>query len=411
MEVESVVNLNEIVLGRFLSQIDNVSDVFDSNKMPISEADAIKIGRIFRKLSLENTPLMEHSKRVSDKDFGEAISKLLIFLVALNNNGKLPQAKNPTADFELNQELSEAQIAEKINQLLQTYAMNKTSLFGILPLGVYMNIFSWHPLTPKLDDQKLGIIEENREALYNVFSRLSFLDSIDQTEDAFTAFQQKAVDDILHLRVLGNNHILLRTQFDTLRTFLRNHLVELRDRKIQVELLGKTGINNSFSEDDKSEIAFMYEMAEEYLTEFSPIKVITIPTKGSFVNTTQTIQTVDSRVDTKAKENDVVIYFGCANALNRQFLDIAKYNREQGQFSNSFFTACGGYEVAERDLRSFAELHIEREAKFKVAAKKFIRLKEANLCTELAKGYYTSCQIERVKAQQESKKDPVSTSF
>jgi len=409
------VNLNEIVSGRFLSlQISNIRDIFDTSKVSFSKDDSKKMGKIFKKMNLlEETPLAEYVRKVNIEEFGEAISRLLMFIVALNNGNKLPQSKNRNTDFELNQnldDLDDMQIMSKINQLFQKNAMNKTWFFGILPLGVYMNLFSFHPLTPKLDEAKLETIEENKEALYDIFIKLGLFNSLNQTEEACGEFIKKPDGRTLHLRVLGTNHILLRTQFNALKIFLETHQ-ELKNKNIKIELLGKTGTNNSFGEDDKSEITVMQEMAKEYLPDFPLEKIISVTTKGNFVNTVQTIQTADLLEASKINEGDVVLYFGCASALNRQFLDITNYI--QGQKNNnypSYFTACGGYSALEEDLKIFTESYKDKEVRFQKAAKVFERLKGSNLLTELGKGCYTSFQNKIIAEKEKAKQQETSSS-
>ncbi|HSQ98266.1 MAG TPA: hypothetical protein VLL98_06170 [Rickettsiales bacterium] len=53
---------------------------------------------------------------------GKSISKLLMFLIALNNDNKLPQSKNLNTDFELNKILDNTQISDGINRQKKTKA-------------------------------------------------------------------------------------------------------------------------------------------------------------------------------------------------------------------------------------------------------------------------------------------------
>ena len=270
---------------------------------------------------------------------------LLSMMMSLNGN-KLKNVFTVDGNNEINfnyQILKNKSASDIFVDLTQKNFMYNKKILNIFPIRHLI-----------INKSKIKELERYGDLFEKCFDSLQIHKS--EEYDANEIINNLKKGEELKLRILGTNHIFLKTEFNAVQKFL-NKVPQNLQQQITVELLSKTGVNRAFREDSEPEIDIMKKMASKYLNKYNvSIQPITF---GKHANTLGTIVAADRLDALSNPEKTSILYFLCPNALNRQIYDIELHNLKNGYgtrysaTSNKiYFDGCGGYEQLEKDIKA-----------------------------------------------------------
>ena len=284
-------------------------------------------------------------KKTADYEQEKNFLGLLSMTMSLNGN-KLKDAFMVDGNNEINlnyRALKDKSASDIFVDLTQKNFMYNKKILNLIPIRHLI-----------INKSKLKELETYKDLFEKCFDSLQIHKS--ETYDVNEIINNLKKGEELKLRVLGTNHIFLKTEFNAVKKFLDKVPENLRSQ-ITVELLSKTGTNRSFREDDKPEIEIMKKMAKKHLSAYNvAIQPVTF---GKHANTLGTIVAADKLDSLNDPEKTSTLYFLCPNALNRQIYDIELHNLKNGYGTRHsatskkiYFDGCGGYEQLEKDIQA-----------------------------------------------------------
>ena len=307
--------------------------------------------------------------------------QLILFSLKLNNNNKYFKVNNSGKIVLKNKFLFfKRHIDIKlINTIMQNNFFDHVKLFNFINIAI----------KPINNSKKINIIKKYSKNLNDCFKKLGIYKILQTKEQdinfILNVFEQNQNSKIT-IRLYGSNHIILDTMVRQLDIFLhklnKNHNINKYKNRINIELLGQTGINNYYKEDNKSEIEIMKQKTK-YLKDLG-WNIIIIPTEG-IVGTIKTIKTANKNKNIYNNE-EYFFHFLCPNTLNRQKINIIEnliqskeklkkdnkniQNIKEYIYKHNYFDNCGGYIKLEKDL-----LEKEQQLKLEIDNKTYINIK------------------------------------
>ncbi len=287
-------------------------------------------------------------KKTADYEQEKNFLGLLSMTMSLNGN-KLKDAFMVDGNNEINlnyRALKDKSASDIFVDLTQKNFMYNKKILNLIPIRHLI-----------INKSKLKELETYKDLFEKCFDSLQIHKS--ETYDVNEIINNLKKGEELKLRVLGTNHIFLKTEFNAVKKFLDKVPENLRSQ-ITVELLSKTGTNRSFREDDKPEIEIMKKMAKKHLSKYNvAIQPVTF---GKHANTLGTIVAADKLDSLNDPEKTSTLYFLCPNALNRQIYDIELHNLKNGYGTRHsatskkiYFDGCGGYVQLEKDIKGMVD--------------------------------------------------------
>lgn len=322
--------------------------------------------------------------------------------------------KNSELDFNY-KNLNTDNINDALINLTQKTFMYNKKLLGIFPLRHLI-----------IDKKKRKEFERYSDVFEKCFKSLQIHKKSEYNTNEIIESLKNG--EKLKLRILGTNHLFLKTEFRAVQNFL-NKIPDKYKNQITVELLSKSGINSTFKEDKEPELEIMKKMSSEYLKSHG-VKIIGID-GGKHANTLDTIVAAD-KIDNEIGLAHVnTLYFLCPNALNRQKYDIElhnlkNYSNTNGNSPKIYYDNCGGYKQLENDLRDQAtqntillstiklyeqeptienlKLLVDINNKYKYLVEKYQKAQNDSLCKKYIAINKIKKEVKKIKLEKEKDK-------